>query len=86
MQEIQAAGDHVTAIHFRLTCQAIYDFMDYIQKDTLNSRLGTIINTGVSLQLAIFASWASVALWATVTVCTARRAHRERDVLTCCGK
>ncbi|XP_026323514.1 uncharacterized protein LOC113232866 isoform X2 [Hyposmocoma kahamanoa] len=45
-REIHAAGDHVTVIHFRLMCQAIYDFMDYMQKDTLNSRLGTIINTG----------------------------------------
>lgn len=75
----------MTVIHFRLMCQAIYDFMDYMQKDTLNSRLGTIINTGLSLQLAIIASWAAVLLWAAVTVHTARRAYRERTVLTCCG-
>lgn len=86
MQGIGATGDHATVIHFRLACQAIFDFMDYTHKDIHNSRGGNIINTGVSLQLAIIASWVSVGLWAAVTVYTATRAHRERDVLTCCGK
>ncbi|KOB74390.1 Uncharacterized protein OBRU01_06596 [Operophtera brumata] len=83
--ELRATGDHATAIHFRLACQAIYDFMDYLQKDAPNSRRGDFINTGVALQLAIISSYLAVALWATVAVRTALRAYRERHVLTCCG-
>lgn len=59
--------------------------MDYIQKDAPNSRRGDFINTGVSLQLAVIASWAAVGLWVAILFRTALRAYRERDVLTCCG-
>lgn len=85
MQEFHATGDQATAIHFRLACQAIFDFMDYLQKDLPNSRRGDIINTGVSLHLAMIASWFAVILWAAVTAYTAKRAYKERGVLTCCG-
>ncbi|XP_068628859.1 uncharacterized protein [Battus philenor] len=85
VRQLRAAGDQVTAIHFRLGCQAIFDFMDYIQKDAPNSRRGELIFTGVALQLAIIASWVSVCLWIIITIYTALRAYRERDVLTCCG-
>ncbi|CAG9107329.1 unnamed protein product [Plutella xylostella] len=85
MNEFRASGDHATAIHFRLTCQAIFDFMDYIQKDAPNSRRGDIINTGVALQLALITAWLAVALWIAVAVYTALRAYKERAVLTCCG-
>ncbi|CAH2068955.1 unnamed protein product, partial [Iphiclides podalirius] len=61
--KMQAAGDQATAIHFRLTCQAIFDFMDYIQKGAPNSQRGDYINTGVVLQLAIITSWISACLW-----------------------
>ncbi|XP_041974338.1 uncharacterized protein LOC121729781 [Aricia agestis] len=86
VRETRASGDQATAIHFRLSCQAIFDFMDYIQKDAPNSRRGDFINTGVALHLALISSWIAVILWITVSVYTAVRAYRERDVLTCCGK
>lgn len=85
LQELRATGDHATAIHFRLACQAIYDFMDYIQKDAPNSRRGDFINTGVALQLAIITAWASVGILVVIVVYTALRAFKERHVLTCCG-
>ncbi|XP_049888025.1 uncharacterized protein LOC126382258 [Pectinophora gossypiella] len=85
VREFHATGDHASAIHFRLSCQAIFDFMDYIHKDPPNSRRGDFINTGAALQLAIIASWLAVAVWIAVTVYTAVRAYREKDVLTCCG-
>lgn len=59
--------------------------MDYIQKDAPNSRRGDFINTGVALHLAVIASWVAVAFWIAIVVYTARRAFRERHVLTCCG-
>ncbi|KAJ8733849.1 hypothetical protein PYW07_014400 [Mythimna separata] len=85
VRELRATGDHATAIHFRLACQAIYDFMDYIQKDAPNSRRGDFINTGVALQLAIITAWAAVGIWVAIVVFTAVRAFKERHVLTCCG-
>lgn len=86
LQQLHATGDHATAIHFRLTCQAIFDFMDYIQKDAPNSRRGDFINTGIALQIALLTSWLSVILWIVVVIHTAIRAYKERNVLTCCGK
>ncbi|CAH2099626.1 unnamed protein product [Euphydryas editha] len=85
VRELHATGDHATAIHFRLSCQAIFDFMDYIQKDALNSRRGDFINTGIALHLALIASWLAVILWIVVTAYTAIRGYKEREVLTCCG-
>ncbi|CAK1548626.1 unnamed protein product [Leptosia nina] len=86
VREVRASGDQATAIHFRLSCQAIFDFMDYIQKDAPNSRRGDFINTGISMEIAIITSWLAVVLWIAVAVYTAIRAYKERDVLTCCGK
>ncbi|KAG6455566.1 hypothetical protein O3G_MSEX009257 [Manduca sexta] len=85
VREMRASGDQATAIHFRLNCQAIYDFMDYIQRGISSSRGGDYINTGVSLQLALITAWAAVGLWVAVVVYAAIRAYRERHVLTCCG-
>ncbi|XP_046972862.1 uncharacterized protein LOC124539608 [Vanessa cardui] len=85
VRELHATGDHATAIHFRLSCQAIFDFMDYIQKDAPNSRRGDFINTGIALQLALITTWLAVILWIVVAAYTAIRAYKERDVMTCCG-
>ncbi|CAF4915216.1 unnamed protein product [Pieris macdunnoughi] len=85
VREVRASGDQATVIHFRLACQAIFDFMDYIQKDAPNSRRGDYINTGVSLQIALIASWLGVILWVAISIYTAIRAYKERGVLTCCG-
>ncbi|KAJ2943882.1 hypothetical protein O0L34_g8206 [Tuta absoluta] len=82
---MNVAGDQASAIHFRLGCQAIFDFMDYTQQNSLVPRHGDFINTGAALQLALIASWISVLLWIAVAVYSALRAYRERDVLTCCG-
>lgn len=86
-QELRAAGDQTSAIHFRLSCQSIYDYMDYIQKSPtgINDQ-NWYINTGVLLQIAIICAWVCVALWVAVVVFTSIRAYKERHVLTCCGK
>ncbi|CAG4963641.1 unnamed protein product [Parnassius apollo] len=85
VKETKAAGDEATAMLFRLSCQAILDFMDYIQKNAPDSQRGDFINTGVALQIAIFTSWIAVSLWIIITVYTALRAYKERNVMTCCG-
>ncbi|XP_028039981.1 uncharacterized protein LOC114250350 [Bombyx mandarina] len=85
VRDLRQSGSSAIAIHFRLNCQAIFDFMDYVHNDSQNSRRGDYINTGASLQLALFATWASVVLWIVIVVFTALRAYRERHVLTCCG-
>ncbi|XP_045761469.1 uncharacterized protein LOC123864813 [Maniola jurtina] len=86
VRQLHATGDHATTIHFRLSCQSIFDFMDYIQKDAPNSRRGNFINTGIALQIALITTWFAVFLWIVVAVHTALRAYKERAVLTCCGK
>lgn len=82
----RATGNQVTAIHYRLNCQAIFDFMDYIHPDVLSSRRGEFINTGLALQIALFCTWIGVILWILVAVHTSLRAHKEREVLGCCGR
>ncbi|KAJ0181343.1 hypothetical protein K1T71_003428 [Dendrolimus kikuchii] len=85
VQKLPASGNHASVIHFRLTCQAVFDFMDYLLVNAPNSRRNETINTGSSLQIAIICSWISVVIWIIIVVFTARRAYNERDVLTCCG-
>ncbi|XP_048481932.1 uncharacterized protein LOC119691291 isoform X1 [Plutella xylostella] len=64
------SGDYATAIHFRLTCQAIFDFIDYIEKDPYVEDQSTvdIIHTGLALQSAIITAWLAVALWIIVAI------------------
>lgn len=85
VREIISIGDQASVIHFRLSCSAIFDFMDYLLKDPTNSRRGELINTGASLQIALFTAWVSVALLIVISVLSSIRAHKERHVLTCCG-
>lgn len=85
LKRLPASGNHASALHFRLNCQAILDFMDYLLVNAPNGRRNETINTGSSLQIAIITSWIAVVIWIVVTVYTARRAYNERDVLTCCG-
>ncbi|XP_058804300.1 uncharacterized protein LOC131671696 isoform X2 [Phymastichus coffea] len=63
---LNSTGQELQAIHNRLSCGAILDFMDYIQPDANNWRRGDIINTGLALQIALISSWCNFFIWATV--------------------
>lgn len=56
---LSITGSALPVIHSRLQCQAIYDFMDYLQPDPIDSYRNGFINTGLDLILGIFASCVS---------------------------
>lgn len=49
-------GTALPVIYGRLSCTAIFDFMDYMQPDTGNAYREGFINTGVDLTLGVTAS------------------------------
>lgn len=60
LQRILAvSGTALPVIHSRLNCQAVFDFMDYMQPDSIYATRDGFINTGLDLLLGIFASFAS---------------------------
>ncbi|EZA56608.1 hypothetical protein DMN91_002565 [Ooceraea biroi] len=76
IQLLGSGGREVQAIHNRLPCGAIFDFMDYVQPDTNNWRRSSEINTGIALQLAIVTSWFNFFAWfaaCTINIIMARR-------------
>lgn len=49
-------GSALPVIYNRLSCQGVFDFMDYMQLDTGNAYRNGIINTGLSLIIGISTS------------------------------
>lgn len=76
------------AIHNRLPCGAIFDFMDYVQPDANDWRRGNEINTGIALQLAISTSWFNFISWfatCSINLIMARkRLHNLGEKFCCC--
>lgn len=75
------------AIHNRLPCGAIFDFMDYIQPDANNWRRSSEINTGLALQLAIITSWFNFFAWCSacsINFIMARRRLQSLGEKFCC--
>lgn len=52
-------GTAIPVIHRRLSCTAIFDFMDYIQPDSAHGYREGFINTGIDLSIGIVASFFS---------------------------
>ncbi|XP_018575823.1 uncharacterized protein LOC108914490 [Anoplophora glabripennis] len=46
-------GSALPVLYHRLSCQGVFDFMDYMQLDTGNAYRNGIINTGLSLILGV---------------------------------
>ncbi|XP_014238111.1 uncharacterized protein LOC106659882 [Trichogramma pretiosum] len=53
---LHSTGEEMKVIRNRLSCGAIFDYMDYIQPDANNWRRAESINTGLALQLSITTS------------------------------
>ncbi|XP_060520254.1 uncharacterized protein LOC132698281 [Cylas formicarius] len=49
-------GTALPVIHGRLYCQGIFDFMDYMQLDSVNASRNGFLNTGLALVLGVIAS------------------------------
>lgn len=74
-------------IHNRLSCGAIFDYMDFLQPDANNWRRNDEINTGLALQIAILASWFNFFSWVGIVVINFIMARERRLVLdqqNCC--
>ena len=50
-------------VHNRLSCGAIFDFMDYLQTDVTNWNRVKEIDTGLALLLAIISTWFNFFAW-----------------------
>ncbi|XP_011311803.1 uncharacterized protein [Fopius arisanus] len=80
-------GREVEAIHMRLGCGSILDFMDYLQPDANNWRRGDVINTGLAIQLGITSSWLNFFSWGfilAINFVMARQRHRTLGEKLCC--
>lgn len=86
IQMLNSGTRESEAIHNRLSCGAIFDFMDYLQPDKNHWRR-TEMNTGLALQLAICMSWFNFFAW--LTACSmnfimARKRQRNLGEKFCC--
>lgn len=81
-------GREIQAIHNRLSCGAIFDFMDYLHPDTNNWTRGSEINTGIALQLAISTSWFNLFAWLIAClinfIMAKKRLHDLGEKFCCC--
>ncbi|XP_043273236.1 uncharacterized protein [Venturia canescens] len=87
IQILGSRGREVQVIHNRLSCGAIFDFMDYLHPDTNNWIRGDEINTGVSLQLAIVTSWlnfTTLTIICIINLIMARKRHKSLGEKWCC--
>ncbi|XP_014213356.1 uncharacterized protein LOC106642937 [Copidosoma floridanum] len=84
---VNPIGQELLVIHNRLNCGAIFDFMDYLHPDPINSRRGDIIDTGLLLQTSIAFAWINVLVWVTVLCLNGymgRQRHKLRNESMCC--
>lgn len=70
-------GTLIPVIHNRLTCNAIFDFMDYIQPDTGNAYREGFINTAADLIIGMMASLFSWLLFFTAMILNITLARRR---------
>ncbi|KAG5899355.1 hypothetical protein JTB14_036844 [Gonioctena quinquepunctata] len=72
-------GSVLPVVYNRLSCQGVFDFMDYMQLDSGNAYRNGIINTGLSLVLGITASCFTWLLYFFASILNIKRAHRNDE-------
>ncbi|XP_074104917.1 uncharacterized protein LOC141531209 isoform X2 [Cotesia typhae] len=75
------------AVHNRLSCSAIFDYMDYIEPDSNNWRRGDEMNTGLALLFALISIWSNFIIWIIIFIINfvmARQRHRNSSEKSCC--
>lgn len=78
---VHATGPLVAAIHGRLTCSSVFDFMDYLHPDvSFDRRRIDRINTSVCLILALITAWVGVCLWLGIFIINVIQARRSRNL------
>lgn len=78
---ISATGPMVGVIQGRISCNAVFDFMDYIHPDvSYEKRRIDRINTPYAMGLPLIATWFAFIGWIAVAVVAVSRARATRDV------
>lgn len=78
---MHATGRMVAAIQGRLSCSAVFDFMDYLHPDvTFDRRRIDYINTPLCLVLSLIGAWLSVLLWLIVSIINIAQARTTRKL------
>jgi len=81
LKHINAIGRAVGVIQSRLSCGAIFDFMDYIQDDlSLERRRDYRINTAIPFILAVIAAWIVFISWVGIVVINIIRFRQSRQL------
>ncbi|XP_059617598.1 uncharacterized protein LOC132262357 [Phlebotomus argentipes] len=78
---MRATGPLVESIQGRISCAAVFDFMDYIHPDvSYDRRRIDRINTPAALITGLIASWLCFVLWASIAYIAIRQARQSRRV------
>lgn len=81
LKYMRASGPMVLAVQGRLSCTAVFDFMDYLHPDvSFDRRRIDRINTSACLVLALITAWLSVALWLGILVINGIQSRRSRHL------
>ncbi|XP_014249661.1 uncharacterized protein LOC106666757 [Cimex lectularius] len=88
VKELSASGALAKAIHDRIPCEALYDFLDYLQPDppTLEDKYrrgAWRIQTNIVLTMSIYGSWVCFVILIFLTVLNIRciKIPRKRPIL-----
>ncbi|XP_076628351.1 uncharacterized protein LOC143345278 [Colletes latitarsis] len=82
IQLLSSTGREAEVIHHRLSCGAIFDFMDYLQPDTTDWQRDRQIDTGFALRLSIISTWLNVCTWVFAFLLNVTMARKR----LCCRK
>lgn len=67
LKEIQGVGNIVPVIKSRLSCSAVFDFMDYlVESISYERRKYGRINSSICLHLTLIFAWIAVIGWITI--------------------
>lgn len=81
IKEIQGSGNIVPVVKARLSCAAIFDFMDYLVESTKweHRRYGRI-NSAACYYMALVSAWVMVFAWIWISVVNILNARRTRSI------
>lgn len=78
---MRATGQMVAAVQGRISCPAVFDFMDYLHPDvSFDRRRLDRINTPMCLVLSLIGAWISVGLWLLVSIINVVQARNTRKL------
>jgi len=74
-------GQMVGVLQSRLSCGAIFDFMDYLHEDlSFERRRDYRINTAIPFTLAVIAAWVAMVCWIGILIVNFMRYRATRSV------